>query len=210
VLARHVEVEVVGTEFDVDVLEDRVRVAVLRGRVRVGDGTREVDLAAGDALELAIAAAHAATAPAPVAPPIEYAPAEAVASPAAREPTIEELEARADRARIARRPDEAAALLERLVREAPSGDERVGAALFTLATIRAAQGRHEAAARHYARCRALFPRGTLAEDALAGEAVEAGAAGDGARASRLAAEYAERYPRGPHLAPMQRLARPGP
>jgi transmembrane sensor len=86
------------------------------------------------------------------------------------------------------------------------GDPRLASALFTLGRVERARGKHAAAAEAFARCHKVAPHGSLAEDALAEEAVSWRSAGDGARAKAAAQRYMKLHPGGAHAARMMPLA----
>ena len=110
--------------------------------------------------------------------------------------SAEDLMLAADAARLSGHAAEAVPYLERLLRE-HSSDARAPLAAFTIGRISLAQlGRPGQAADMFALSRRLAPAGALASDALARETEAAAAAGDGARARRLATEFVSRYPSG--------------
>ena len=110
-----------------------------------------------------------------------------------------------DAARLSNHPADAAALLRRLL-AGHSRDPRAPSAAFTLGWILMNElGRPREAARAFSQAESLAPRGNLVEDAMA-RAVEAWLrAGDRSRATAELERYRSRYPRGRHLATLDRL-----
>jgi transmembrane sensor len=110
-----------------------------------------------------------------------------------------------DAARLSHHPKEAVGLLRRLLAR-HDGDPRAPAAAFQLGWLLMKDlGRPREAAAAFARAETLAPRGNLAEDALA-RAVEAWhRAGDTERARTNVERYRAKYPRGRHLAMLERL-----
>jgi transmembrane sensor len=104
----------------------------------------------------------------------------------------------ADVARLSRHPGEATRFLSRVTDKFPR-DKQAPLAAFTLGRVLLEDlGQPGRAADAFRRAQALAPRGPLASDALAREAVAAQRAGlaDGAR--QLAERYLVDYPEGPH------------
>jgi transmembrane sensor len=110
-----------------------------------------------------------------------------------------------DAARLSHHPKEAVTLLRKLLAR-HADDPRAPAAAFQLGWLLMKDlGRPRDAATAFARAEALAPRGNLAEDALA-RAVEAWhRAGDTGRARAEVERYRASYPRGRHLAMLERL-----
>jgi transmembrane sensor len=110
-----------------------------------------------------------------------------------------------DAARLSHHPKEAVSLLRKLLAR-HEGDPRAPAAAFQLGWLLMKDlGRPREAAAAFARAEALAPRGNLAEDAAA-RAVEAWhRAGDTVRARTDVERYRANYPRGRHLATLERL-----
>jgi outer membrane protein assembly factor BamD (BamD/ComL family) len=79
--------------------------------------------------------------------------------------------------------------------------------LFTQGRIEQARGRFHAAALAFGRCWSRFPRGSLAEDALAEQAGALRAAGIQEQAAAAARQYLSRYPRGIHRRRMREILR---
>jgi transmembrane sensor len=194
VRAADVTVRVLGTAFTVTLANNKVKVHVLRGRVEVEGGGKTTELAIGETLEVpAVRPSESPVASTP--PPLEKK---------AAGPTVEALLAKADEARGAHRYDEAATALRTMIAAYP-GDPRVASALFTLGRVERARGRHGAAAEAFARCHKVAPHGSLAEDALAEEALSWKSAGDAARARAAAQRYVKLHPGGAHVARMMPL-----
>ena len=213
VAVRGVTVTVLGTVFDVSVEDDKVIVAVERGRVQVVHGGRELVLGVGERVtldsEAPAAAEQAAQTDEQVAPEPEPAGAVEPAKPAGAGAGGggEEAEARvvarlldeADGARGAGNLDAAAAALRKLIAEHPR-DRRVTIALFTLGRVERQRGNHAAAAQAFEQC------GTgLRGDALAEAASAWYAAGDGARGRAAAERYLRDFPSGVHHSRMRAL-----
>jgi transmembrane sensor len=199
VRAGEVTVSVLGTAFSVELVADRVGVAVTRGAVQVDWGTGARRVVAGEdgwfpplvvspAKEARPArhprmraATSAPASPGEANPP----PSPAVPPPTNQHDDAAKLMADADRARLAGRFEEGASLLERLVREYPA-DQRAPLAAFSLGRILLGElGRPGEAARAFARARALAPDGPLADDARAREAEARAADADRARARQV-------------------------
>jgi transmembrane sensor len=110
-----------------------------------------------------------------------------------------------DAARLSHHPKEAATLLRKLLAR-HERDPRAPSAAFQLGWLLMKDlGRHREAAAAFARAEALAPHGNLAEDAVA-RAVEAWhRAGDTPRARAEVTRYRASYPRGRHLAMLERL-----
>lgn len=194
VRAGDVTVRVLGTAFTVTLANEKVKVHVLRGRVEVDGGGKTTELAIGETLEVpAVRPVEAPVASAP--PPVDKK---------VTGPTVEALLAKADEARAAHRYDEAATALRTMIAGYP-GDPRVASAWFTLGRVERARGKHAAAADAFARCHKVAPHGSLAEDALAEEAVSWRSAGDAARAKAAAQRYVKLHPGGAHVARMMPL-----
>jgi transmembrane sensor len=112
-----------------------------------------------------------------------------------------------DVARLSHHPSEAATMLRRLL-AGHSRDPRAPSAAFTLGWVLMNElGRPKEAARAFSQAESLAPRGNLAEDAIA-RAVEAWLrAGDRSRANAEFERYRSSYPRGRHVATLERHLR---
>jgi hypothetical protein len=116
--------------------------------------------------------------------------------------TLADLLLAADAARLSGHRVEALTYLDRAASE-HAGDPRAPLASFTAARLLVVLGRHGEAAERFERALALEPRGSLAEDALAG-AVEAHTrAGRRTRAATLGTDYLARFPDGRWAARVQ-------
>ena len=104
----------------------------------------------------------------------------------------------ADVARLSGHPAQALRPLRRLIARFPE-DHRAALAAFTLGRVLMdGLERPGEAAASFAKARALWPEGPLAEDALAREIEAHADAGNTAQARRAAKRYLERYPSGRH------------
>ncbi len=233
VLAGDVTVSVLGTVFDVALEPSGVRVAVERGRVRVGGprGTRELGVGESElfaavpvttpsALELAPPAPTADETPEPTRGPSPqaswrslavdgaYGPALArltAEGPNAVRDTPEDLLLAADVARLGGHPERAVAPLERVINGHPF-DSRAPLAAFTLGrTLLEQLGRPRQAAHAFATARQLDRAGALTQDALAREVEAWSRAGDSEKARERATEYLKRYPTGRRAGAVRRL-----
>lgn len=230
VLAGPVTVDVVGTEFTVERIEPRVRVAVLRGRVRVTSEGQAAYVSEGETgvfprVQSEPAPSALASPVVAKAQPAVAAEAQSGATPAWRQLAGERkfaearsvLELRAwavpsnaadlllaaDVARQAGVPAKAMPLLRRFIQEFPS-DPRASAAAFTLGKTLMAAGSARDAARAFARAGQLDNGGAISEDALAREVEALAEAGDAEHAKRRAQTYLERYPSGLRLDAVRR------
>jgi len=219
-----VAVEVLGTQFTVERVEARVRVAVEEGRVRVLWEGGRAELGVGEAgvfpplmvdepaPPVRKPAAPATRAPKPTswkdwAQDGDYDKAYEVmvaAAPAISDEPAELLLA-ADVKRLSHHPREAVAPLRKLVAN-HGGDPRAPLAAFTLGRVLLEElGQPREAAEAFARASALAPTGVLAEDARAREVEAWSRAGDGTRARLGAEEYVRRYPDGRKLRSVRRF-----
>ena len=210
VLARGVEVRVIGTLFTVSVEPGGVGVNVEHGRVSVKNGSRAVELTAGERLRLS----SSEVVEAPAAGPPTSARPEPSSQPAPGEPAGERAPetaavwlARADQARAVGDLATAEHALKRVVSEY-STDPKAMSAAFSLGRVQSARGNFAAAARTFEALRKRLPGGPLAEDALAEAANAWALAGSTGQARALASEYLARYPQGPHAGRMRRLGSP--
>lgn len=187
-------VEVVGTEFSVERLHDRVGVRVQHGAVLVRSGElaeRVERLGAGQELSLAVAAE----------PPIDMS--REVNDPQRSVPTlsVEDLLQRADGARIAGELDRARRDLETIVRQF-SKDPRAGLAAYQLASVMEQQGVASAEViRAFERALVRASGASLRQDCYwrlsqaqlrAGQASESRKTAEAALAEYPAGRYAER------------------
>ncbi|HKP58989.1 MAG TPA: FecR domain-containing protein [Polyangiales bacterium] len=221
-----VDVEVLGTAFEVERLGASVRVQVDHGVVRVGWSGGSSTLRGGESgtFPPPQAAAPAEAAPSPSAEPKAQKPAardqwralakagkhqEAFGS-LGKQP-VEDLPGlllAADAARLSGHPREAARYLEHLVQHYPESPSAPLAA-FTLGRLTLYELKQPAlAARSFARAYTLDPAGALAEDALAREAEAYHQAGDAQRSKSAAERYLERFPRGARRKDLAEYAKP--
>jgi transmembrane sensor len=206
----HATVSVVGTVFSVriDEANARTRVDVTRGHVVVASGAPDRHLRDGEGAWFTaareIAVREAARAPDPprerswvaLAREERFEDAyDALRATGGNARGADELWLAADSARRSGHAAEAVPYLERLVQE-HAADGRAPLAAFTLGRVELQLGRASQAADAFARARSMAPAGSLAQDALAREALSRQRAGQGDRARTLAHEYLERYPNG--------------
>lgn len=231
-----VEVEVLGTAFDVEILprhageelnQPQVLVAVDHGIVRVQWDSGSALLRAGDSGRFPQLSAANLSAPASSPPPAADARAPEASPPAWRslaragkhqeafrslgKQPVEDLPGlllAADAARLSGHLHEAARYLEHLVQRYPQSPSAPIAA-FTLGRLNLYELEQPAlAARSFGRAYALDPNGAMAEDALAREAEAYHQAGDAQRSKKAAERYLERYPNGERRAELARYLRP--
>jgi transmembrane sensor len=207
VTAGPITITVVGTVFAVQRLADRVGVKVERGAVKVAWKTGEHLLHAGDDgwFSLDPSAPQATggsggTAPSHARPRSARVPAgrttDDEANEQPREDPVETMLAAADAARAAGRPDEAAAILKRLI-DQHGRDRRAPLAQLMLGRVLLLElGRPLEAAMIFAELRAREPDGPFASDALAREAEAWSRAGKRTEARARALEYLRLYPDG--------------
>jgi transmembrane sensor len=114
----------------------------------------------------------------------------------------------ADVERLSGHPDQAVQPLRELC-DRHANDRRAPVAAFTLGRVLLDDlGRPTEAAAAFQRARALWPRGPLAEDALAREADAWERAGRPERARSIADQYLARYPQGRHADAMRNVGAP--
>ena len=206
VSAGPVTVTVLGTVFAVRRLEDRVGVTVERGTVRVAwpDGTHVLN-AGEDGWYPTASTAPPTPAPEPAEKPVDETPAARKPAAARDESSVESLLAAADTERAKGHPDEAAAILRRLL-QAHGGDRRAPLAQLTLGRLLLLDlGRPREAAQVFAELRAGAPDGPFAADALAREAEAWARAGRTAEAHARAVEYLRLYPDGNRAAAVRKF-----
>jgi transmembrane sensor len=212
VRAGGVVVSVIGTVFDVEVVADRIGVAVEQGAVEVAWNLGRKRLVAGERgwfPPLVLSGGDAAVASGgPVAVGAPAASGERSEPTPSSEPgsSARELLAESDSARTRGELARGAELLRRILRE-HSNDPRAPLAAFTLGRLllnELGRPREAAAAFHEVQVRA--PRGQFAEDALAREVEAWKQAAEPARARAVAETYLERYPAGRHVRRVKALA----
>src|SRR5262245_9965895 len=218
-----VSVEVLGTRFIVERLQERARVSVEEGRVRVvwAGHARELGAGEGDLFPPEPSAAPAAEASPRVRPPTRRAASwrdlaregdydrayEALMRKGAAvvrdEPA--ELLLAADVARLSHHPTEAVAPLKSLLLRHRK-DPRAQLAAFTLGRVFLEElGRPNEAAAAFADAEALAPDGFLTQDAIAREVEAWSRAGDATRARLRAEDYLRRYPEGSRVRSVRRF-----
>jgi transmembrane sensor len=224
-----VDVEVLGTAFDVEHRGATASVRVDHGVVRVVWGGGSTTLRTGESGIFPPPSGDAL-------PPADVAAAEPDAretgpAKSAREPwralaragkhkeafgslgkqPVEDLAGlllAADAARLSGHPREAARYLEHLVQRYPESPSAPLAA-FTLGRLALYELKQpKVAAGSFARAYTLDPKGPMAEDALAREAEAYHQAGDAQRSKSAAERYLERFPRGARRKELARYAEP--
>jgi transmembrane sensor len=207
-----VVVEVLGTTFLVEQVDDNVRVSVEEGRVRVQDRGQWLELSKGERriFPLAPLAALPQTGPedgsaasSTAAPPQlashgrNASSVRAVDRDPARADRVEALMVAADGARRAGNPAAALPYLREVIDRFPR-DHRAPLAAFTMGILFLERlGRPTEAARAFAEVAGLdISSAALTEDALAREVEAWRKAGQPERAQRAATEYLRRYPQG--------------
>jgi transmembrane sensor len=206
-----VTVTVLGTQFTVERIADRVGITVERGTVHVDWGVGSATLREGtsgwypplvmSATDQSTTSSEKVRVPAPR--PAKIAPSLAstrevrpLPEPSAKVETAEELLTAADGERLAGQPARAADLLRKLLRE-HRRDARAPLAAFTLGRMLLMElSQPLEAAAVFAQTRSLAPHGPLAEDALAREVEALSAAAATDLAKTRAEEYLRLYPDG--------------
>jgi transmembrane sensor len=220
VRAGTVVVDVVGTEFTLDVQERRTEVSVRAGKVRVSWPGGEVLLEPG-ARETFPLAGTAVAPPAPADSSRAVDAAERFRAHArardyasayrllATTPTVvgngaTDLMLAADVARLSGHPADAIPYLERVIRE-HRGSGQAPLAAFTLGRVLSGMGQAERAMEAFALVSTLSPKSPLGEDALARQTEMAYRGGDRVAARRLAEQYLASYPAGRRRAAVARF-----
>jgi hypothetical protein len=215
VMAAGVDVTVLGTVFDVEVVADRVGVEVQRGSVRVDWKLGAAELTAGQSgwfpplvVDDSRQARDDAGERRNAAPRAPEPPAAASSSADAGAP-IESAQALLKQADAARARGDAALgaqLLRRILRE-HAKDPRASLAALTLGRLLLRELHRPAeAAAAFEQVELRAPGSPFAEDALAHQAEAWQAAGQVEKSRRLAAAYLNRYPAGRHARHMRALA----
>ncbi len=215
-----VSIQVLGTSFMVRRADQKVEVQVERGQVRVSRGRHTVLLADGEqvmlddaqipktnesAAGLPEAMKSAFTDGAGGAPEpdteidVEALPTVPTGGPV-ETPSASELFRKADDARAGGNPVAAIASLQKLIRLHPR-DPRVTMARFTIGRLHMKQGQPARASAFFEACGAALGGEAVAEASLARSA-----AGQPAQASALAQRYVDRFPNGPRVEEMRKLA----
>jgi transmembrane sensor len=218
--AGNVTISVLGTLFTVERVADRVGLSVEQGTVRVDWGVGSAVVKEGGSGWYPPLVMRALGDPVGSQPKTGRSPAvrsarhaslldsSASVAPAELDKTegAEQLLAAADDARLSGHPEQAVALLRRLLRDHRS-DARAPLAAFTLGRMLLMELANpiEAAA-VFAEARRLSPQGPLAEDALAREVESLSQAGVLALAKTRAQEYLRLYPDGRRATVVRRMA----
>jgi transmembrane sensor len=228
-----VNVQVLGTVFELERTALQTHVLVTRGRVAVSwnDGRRDLGVSeagwfppAPPVSPTAPRAASAGVRESAQAPSAaaesrkvsgwrdtaergEYARAYALLQQPGPVPlSVEELLLAADAARLSGHPEAALPYLRRVIDE-HAQDSRASLAAFTLGGVLMQQlARPREAEAAYAKARALAVHSSLAQDALARQVEAAQRAGDPTHARALADEYLSRYPDGRRVHAVRRFA----
>lgn len=204
VRAGAVTVRVIGTSFQVNRHDQKVEVHVRRGRVEVTRGGHVVVLSDGEQVVLDDGEVTEPVASASWESDdtieVEALPAASDMTPPSLERTAAELFRAADDARAAGNAEGAIQLLGELVRTHPK-DPRVTMAVFTMGRLHMQQGRAAQAAQSFESC-----GNALGGEALAEAALAHASAGNAGRGRTLASQYLERFPEGPRIKEMARLA----
>ncbi len=220
VRAGAVVVDVVGTEFSLNVQGKRTEVSVLAGRVRVSWPGGEVLLEPGAHQTFPLEGTAVSSPPpadsARASDAAERFRAHARARDYARAyqllattPTVvgngaTDLMLAADVARLSGHPADAIPYLERVIRE-HRGSGQAPLAAFTLGRVLSGMAETERAMEAFALVSTLSPRSPLAEDALARQTEMAYRGGDRVAARRLAEQYLALYPSGRRRAAVARF-----
>jgi transmembrane sensor len=216
VRAGPVRVAVLGTVFTVEREDDRVRVSVTRGKVRVSSAARIALVRAGDSKTFEARSARAARTAAREDPRAtwrslnkggDYEGAyRLIAAGAAVPDDAEALMDAADAARFSDHPRAALGFL----RKVTSNHQRSPAAplaAFMSGQLLERMAEPLEAANAFRMARELAPTGSLAEDALAREVEAWSKAGRADEASRSVRRYEEQYPGGRWLRVVQQHGR---
>ena len=228
-----IQVEVVGTKFDVERRDDdSVHVTVESGRVRVSGGDHARDLTAGEDDVFFAGGGSADAAAAPSTAPSGSTPSLALPAVGADWTTLarsgdydaayaavskrggtgavrdepNELLLAADVARLSGHPEQAVGPLRRVLARHRQ-DPRAALAAFTLGRVLLdglGQPRESAVA--FADAYALDPAGSLAEDALVREVEAWSRAGDATRAQQRGRTSLQRFPNGARTRQVKKLA----
>jgi transmembrane sensor len=219
-----VEVEVLGTAFQVERHAESVSVRVEHGVVRVGWVGGSTTLRAGESGTFPPASSPAPTATPELEAQPRRAPREREAWRAlaragkhqeafgslGKQP-VEDLAGlmlAADAARLSGHPRDAARYLEHLIQRYPESPSAPLAA-FTMGRLALYELKQPAlAAGSFARAYTLDPKGPMAEDALAREAEAYHQAGDAQRTKLAAERYLARFPHGARRDELSRYAAP--
>ncbi|HEX2874580.1 MAG TPA: FecR family protein [Polyangiaceae bacterium] len=204
VLAGGVEVTVLGTVFDVEVVADRVGVDVERGSVRVNWKLGAAELTAGQSgwFPPLVVDERRDTPPRAPGPPAPAASSIEASTPESAQSLLKQ----ADAARAGGDAALGAQLLRRVLRE-HAKDPRASLAALTLGRLLLTELHRPAeAAAAFAQVELHAPGSPFADDALAHQAEAWQAAGQAAKAQQLATSYLKRYPSGRHARHMRALA----
>jgi hypothetical protein len=204
VMAGGVEVTVLGTVFDVEVVADRVGVDVERGSVRVNWKLGAAELTAGQSgwFPPLVVDERRDTPPRAPGPPAAAASSAEASAPESAQSLLKQ----ADAARAGGNAALGAQLLRRVLRE-HAKDPRASLAALTLGRLLLNDLHRPAeAAAAFAQVELHAPGSPFADDALAHQAEAWQAAGQAVRAQQLASSYLNRYPAGRHARHMRALA----
>lgn len=199
VAARGVLVEVIGTVFAVDVVGEDVSIEVQRGVVSVKTDDRELRLHEGESFHTSSQAEREESEDESTK---ERSTGKAVPS---LQTSVDSLMKEADRARRAGDLEAAEQALRQVAYGRP-GASASASALFSLGRVLRARGKANESARAFADVQKRTA-GSLAEDALAEEAVSLAQAGKRSVAAERAKKYLATHPEGIHRRRMEQLAR---
>src|SRR6185503_14771644 len=207
VVAGKVNIVALSAKFAASRSEQRVRVEVLEGSVRVRSDDREREIGAGQTASFPPEPAHRAKQPTTSAAVAswrelardgEFAKANAALvlpdAPPVRD-IPDDLLLLADVKRLTHHAAEAVAPLRQIVRDHAS-DPRAPLAAFTLGRVLLDLDRAGEAAEAFAQADALAPDGPLAEDAIARQIEALARDGNPALAHEVAERYVSRFPAG--------------
>jgi FecR protein len=211
VRAHGVNIQVVGTKFTVTVLKNSsVFVQVIEGIVRASDNSRSVLLGIGESVTLlgdAREEKNIAVVQKTNIPNKKKNISSNSVSKTTKKPTPLTLKKMLSMVDIARKSGNSAKALKllRKITSISSTNPNQVTAFFILARMEFSNGNFKASALAYRKYLNRSPRGTLAMDALAGEARARYKCGNKSRAKKLALEYIKRFPKSLHEARMKEL-----
>ncbi len=220
IIAAGVEITVIGTVFVVSVEESMVRVEVKRGVVKVNDQERTVTLRASEAITVANVKSNDLDSDNKAdSLTLQLQSQEAIPKDTdfvfhinslSKQGSLDDrlntdsLFSRVDKARSKGNFAEAAELLNRIIAK-KENKLTTASAQFILGKVERARGRHAAAAEAFRKCSINAPGRSLAEDALAEQALSWRDNKNTIRAQNIARSYLANYPKGMYVSKMQSL-----